>query len=360
MNNASGQSADVMAAVAGLRPTRSSLAAEWGADRQAEILHRIVGDEPAAGRERAHEIPLQFVPAGHGSRRSGRVSRLALGVSIAAVVAAAGTVVAAVSSGNGGGDLAAGALGPAFDPPTGLSSDTIGPGQYSYRALRQLDVDADGKPVQNDQAMVERNWIAANGDVVSIRTGSQNGCTTFPSGGAASFIEPTLSFFESLPTDVDALNAYMRAHVEGSSSRNEAVFVSVGDALQTADGLASPRLRAAFVAVLSRTPGVSLHEDVTDYLGRPALRADFVDQRIRPGEVQSLYFDPTTFALLEDREGGNGQPSTYDGPSPAYDSTRVPDVATDPEQLTGAAFIDVMTSEKTVDTLPSVAHCAAD
>jgi hypothetical protein len=104
--------------------------------------------------------------------------------------------------------------------------------------------------------------------------------------------------------------------------------------------------------VLSRTPGVLLHENQTDHLGRPAIRADFVDQRIRPGEVHSLYFDPASFRMLEERQGSNGRPTTYTGPSPAYDAA--PGPGQDPQVLTGAAFVTVMTSERVVDSLPTV------
>jgi hypothetical protein len=150
----------------------------------------------------------------------------------------------------------------------------------------------------------------------------------------------------------DALQSYLRNHVEGSSSHDEAVFVAVGDALRTAGGLASPKLRAAMLAVLSRTPGVILHLDAQDYLQRPAIRADFVDQQIRPGAVHAYYFDPSDFRFLEERFAPNGEPSTHTGPSPAYDAPAGP--AADPDVFTGAAFIDVIRSAEVVDHLPTL------
>jgi hypothetical protein len=358
-------SPDVLAAVAAYRPSAAAITAEWNAERQSEALAAIIGDDDLAVETTSStlesEIRLQFLPASKASQNRWRSNPLPLVASFAVLAAVAGTIVAVASLGSGGGELSgglpAGSLGPAFDPPPGLSNSAIGPKQYSFRVVQQIDLDADGQAVPNSRnAMVNRNWVSPNGDTMSVRTGSQSGCETFPLDGPARFDEPTMSFFASLPTDVDALNRYMRAHVQGSSSLDEAVFTAVGDALNTTDGLASPRLRAALVGVLSRTHGVILHRDVTDYLNRPAIRADFVNQAIRPGEIQSLYFDPTTFQLLEQRTGHNDQPRTYSGPSPAYDAP-APGEADDPQALTGAAMVSVMTQEKTVDKLPTVPGC---
>jgi hypothetical protein len=359
-------SPDVMTAVAACRPSAASIAAEWNAERQSETLAAIIGNGAptldATGGASQSEIRLQFLPTHATSPGRRRSRQLSLAASFAVLAAVAGTIAAVVSGSSGGGDvggrLAAASLGPAYDPPPGLADTAIGPNQYSYREVRQIDLDASGKPISNGpDAMVNRNWVSPGGDIMSVRTGSQRGCSAFPFQGRATFIDANLSFLASLPTDVDALNRYMRAHVQGSSSVDEAVFTAVGDALSTTDGLASPRLRAAFVGVLSRTPGVIVHRDVRDYLDRPAIRADFVNQHTRPGEVQSLYFDPTTFQLLEQRTGSNAQPDTYSGPSPAYGATASAN-ADDPATLTGAAIVSVMTKEKAVNTLPTVPGCA--
>ncbi len=279
-----------------------------------------------------------------------------------ALVAAAGVVVAVVASKSGSSDgysAPAGSLGQTFDPPSGLSNKAIGPSQYSYRVLRQMQVDASGKPeVHDDSAMVDRSYVAPNGDILSFRTGSQHGCMQFPQSGSADFGMPSAAFFRGMPTDVGKLTTYLRNHVQGSSSRDEAVFVAVSDALRTSGGLASPRLRAAMVGALSRTPGVLVHLNQRDYLDRPAIRADFVDQRIRAGEIHSLYFDPTTFALLEERQGSNGQSTAEPTSSPGYNQPAPRrDLSTD--VISGPAFVDVMVTDKVVGKLPTIpANCA--
>ncbi len=52
-----------------------------------------------------------------------------------------------------------------------------------------------------------------------------------------------------------------------------------------------------------------------DSRGRSALEVDFIDQSIRPGEVQSIYFDPKTSSVLEERITDPGETfiSAYDG-----------------------------------------------
>jgi hypothetical protein len=100
---------------------------------------------------------------------------------------------------------------------------------------------------------------------------------------------------------------YLRSHVSGSTSRDEAVFVAVGDMLRT--GIVPPALRAAAIRVLERTPHVALGVTHTDALGRPVIRFDFVDTSKRANETQSLIFDPKTAALLGEIESyASGQP----------------------------------------------------
>lgn len=347
------QPADVLEAVAAIAPRAGSLDGEWPPPRRARVRDAITASADATDPD-AVEIPIRFRPARALASRRRWSRALPVAASVVALAAAAGAVVTVATSGGGSGRTTpAGGVGAAFDPPANLSDTALGASQYSYRVFEQIRLDANGRPVANAQdAMTDRNWVAANGDILSFRTGSQNGCFSFALSGRPSFSQPTRAFFAALPTDVGTLNTYLRDHVEGSSSRDEAVFVAVGDALRTADGLASPKLRGALLGVLSRTPGVLLHENQTDHLGRRAIRADFVDQRIRPGQVQSLYFDPTTFRLLEERDGSNGAPTTYNGPSPAYDAA--PGPGQDPDALTGAAFLTVMTGEQVVDSLPTI------
>lgn len=345
-------SQDVTQVLTRYAPSAASLAAEWDDARMRATLTDIIGTaDDIAPRLGSHAVPLRFVPATtvRGHRRHAALTSVA---SVAVLAALVGIVVAVLR--NSGGQQQVGGSGPVFDPPAGLSGAALGARQYAYRQAEQMDLGPDGKPKQNGpDAMVDRSWVAANGDIVSLRTGTQQGCFVFTHGAKAYFSEPTAALFASMPTDVSTLYTYLRSHVSGSSTRDQAMFVAIGDMLRTGDSLASPRLRGALVAVLSRTPGVTVHTGERDYLGRAAIRADFVDQRIEPGVVESMFFDPTSFRLLEERTGSNGQPTRYTGPSPAYDAAPT-GPATAPGPLEGTAYLNVITGERVVGKLPKL------
>lgn len=51
---------------------------------------------------------------------------------------------------------------------------------------------------------------------------------------------------------------------------------------------------------------VSLSDATTDALGRTVQQFDFVDQSARPGEVQSISFDPQTAQILDEGTSAHG------------------------------------------------------
>lgn len=345
------------------RPTTTILEAQWGPEARALLRDQIPAEPASRGR-------LRFVPR----RQWPAAAAIASG---AAVVAALGGVVVAVASrSDDGGAVASGFV-------TGERRDTprVGAHQYAYRAETGYSIKADGTAVRTGTS---RDWVSPDGTDWSIRTGDgigAPGCFRFPLPGGASFQTPTQAFFDGLPTEAGALRKYVRSHVSGSTSRDEATFVAAGDMLRYTDLLASSDLRAAYVQVLAQTGYTTLHEQDTDQLGRPAIRADFVDATNRPGETSSLYFDPQTFQLLEERHA-NGPQALTTGPSPAngvatsaaadpaaadpYSATPSPAWTSSgpkpdtPAELSGPAIVAVMTDEKVVDALPAEAQACTD
>lgn len=339
---------DVMTMLRHYAPEPDRLAAEWAPNRVRDTIVATGAGDSVDPRP-AVMIPVRNAPTQPLLARWRR--RLPVAASVA-VLATAGVVIA-ISTAGGGRRIEPGGVGPAFVPPAGLSDVALAVGQYSHRVIDQIALDARGAVIGHaENSMVDSNYVDTDGGILSFRTGSQNGCFRFSSRPPASFSAPSKQFLADLPTDVDRLQTYLRSHVEGSSSLDEAVFVAVSDALRTADALASPKLRAAMLGVLSRTSGVLLHDGQTDQRGRPAIRADFIDGAIRPGEVHSLYFDPVTFQLLEERFSFVG-PSGTPAPSPAYTAHAQP--PPHPVQLDGSrAFVTVVTSETVVDHLPDI------
>lgn len=113
----------------------------------------------------------------------------------------------------------------------------------------------------------------------------------------------------SMPTEPHLLDALLRARALGSSSQDEAVFTAIGTMLGAE--AAPPQVRAAAIGVLGLNRKVTV-ERGTDPLGRPALRATFVDEAQRPGMRQSLYLAPDTGELLaRGREGSRDDAAPF-------------------------------------------------
>lgn len=107
------------------------------------------------------------------------------------------------------------------------------------------------------------------------------------------------AYLASLPTDGAGLDRYLRAHVSGSDSTDEAVFVAVGDMLR--GGAAPAGLRSAAVTLLALTNHVRLGAASSDELGRDVQEFDLVNESDRPGQVQTLSFDRRTAQLIGER-----------------------------------------------------------
>lgn len=332
--------ADPIARLAAFRPTGTSVQHEWSATVRDDVRARVLGETAGIAPR------LRFRPA----RRTRSV--LAPLAAAAAVVALIGGIVYA-TAGSGGDDNVQ-AAGPIYRASAYRDTPIVGPHQYSRRMVTAYRLNPGHAPVVMGTS---EDWIAPDGSIWTKRTtvGAANECLHFTFSGPADFSVPDQAFLDALPTDPAALLDHLRSHVSGSSSRDEAVFVAVGDMLRTADGLATSQLRAAIPEMLSHSARVTVHPGVTDFRGRNAVRADFVEGKDRPGELDSLYFDASTFQLLEERAGATP------GPVPpyattAYDASVAPtSTSTD---LTGNATVTVLDSETVVDTLPSdVAGC---
>ncbi|HEV7204393.1 MAG TPA: hypothetical protein VGN18_07250 [Jatrophihabitans sp.] len=328
--------ADPIGRLAAYRPTPTSVLDEWDARARDEARSRVL----AAPVARMHFRPAR--------RTRTLIAPLA---AVAAVVALIGGIVYATT---GSGDDHAQPAGPVYQAPSYRDTPLVGPGRYSHRTVTSYKLTPGHDPLVTGTS---QDWIAPTGQVWSRRTtpGAADKCYHFPFSAPATFDSPSQAFVAALPTDPSALLGYFRTHVSGSSSRDEAVFLAVGDMLRAADGLATSQLRAALAGMLSHSARVTVHPDVVDFRGRAAVRADFVEGKDRPGELDSLYFDASTYQLLEERTGSTP------GPVPPYASTGYDaSVAPTPTatDLTGNATITVMDSETVVDSLPAdVAGC---
>jgi hypothetical protein len=187
---------------------------------------------------------------------------------------------------------------------TAAGGPTVGVGQFDFTWKVFAQKSADGV-----ETSLQQLWTASTGEAWGY---SDPGTTSKPAiapfcihrragAGDSDFDEPTPAFLATYPTNPDALNSFLRAHVHGSTSTDEAVFVAVGDMLRTQ--LPSPALRAAGFRVLAMTGHVRVTPDASDAKGRSTVRVDFTGRR---GSTESLYFDPATSRITEEADSADG------------------------------------------------------
>lgn len=271
---------DPIAQFAALRPTDADLAQAWPADRQAAVLDRVRNE---------HDTPTDAGLAVVGAAPARRMPRRRLLITAGGIAAAAAAILIiplVVPSGAPAGPPTAAALeGLAV---TAAAEQPLHPGQYRHAIVTDT---------QNGHTVVRESWTSADGTVWRHDSAGQTSeYYRFPPGGD-DLNYPSPSFLAGLPTDPTALGSYLRSHVHGSSSRDEAVFVAVGDMLR--GGFAPPALRAAALRVLEATGHVTAAPG-NDPAGQPAIKVSFVDQQTRAGEVQTLYFDPVTARIIRE------------------------------------------------------------
>jgi hypothetical protein len=185
------------------------------------------------------------------------------------------------------------------------SGPTVEAGQYDF--VSKVGMQDPGARGGIDR-WVEQYWTAADGETWGDTNRAPAGEFCIhrfpPPADSAELEDPGTGFLATLPTAPEALAAYFQSHVEGSTSRDEAVFVAVSDILRT--GRAIPALRAELFRVLEDTGHVYVTEDARDSRGRAEVRVDFIDEQQRHGEIQSLYFDPDTARVMDEVLSANG------------------------------------------------------
>jgi len=296
---------DVLDDLAALRPGVATIERLWTPQQQADTLAAVLAHDrlPAVRDYRLTRPP----------RRAQR-RRRATGAAIVAIAAAVVSLqVVLPGSGPGGAAPAAAAAleGLAITAAASDPADLAGPGQFRHLVVQTWQADMPDRGVAETRQTFE-SWTAADGRSWRRNYGQDSTgykidqYLAFPPGGDQTF-SASPAYLASLPTDTTALRHYLRSHASGSTSRDEAVFVAVGDMLRT--GIAPPKLRAAAIRVLERTPHVGMGATHTDSLGRPVIRFDFVDNNRRANEIQSLLFDPKTASLVGAIESyASGQP----------------------------------------------------
>jgi hypothetical protein len=280
---------DVLDAVSAFRPTDEQLDREWPAARRAAVLERV--------RTAAPDAPIRFV-ARRPQHRRRRWALATVAVGVAAAAAVAVPLLLPADAPGGSTNAGAATLEKLAVAAANTPADLVQPGQFRHLVDREIQ--------NGDQPMqtVHESWTAYDGriwrkDTLLSDFLGRHGVVDyyqFPPGGA-SVNAPTPQFLASLPTEPGELHRYLKKHVSGSTSRDEAVFVAVGDMLR--GGFAPPMLRAAAIRMLEHAGHVTVRQGI-DSQGHTAIVVSFRDRVHRPGETDSIYFDPATSAIEEE------------------------------------------------------------
>lgn len=270
---------DQLESLVSCRPTAATIDAEWSPEYRAQVLASIMADQPAL------RSPRRIVTR--------RWSMVAAAVSVAAAVVVGTALIPAGSA--GGPDLAAAATLERL-AVTAAGGPLLGPHQFDHVLMRTMQ---DGSQPDANGRWAREQWTAGDTGDTWYRTTDDHAlqCAHYSMADPPDFASPTPAFLASLPSDPARLREYVRAHIVGSMSRDEAVFVAIGDMLGS--GLPSPELRAEAFRALIGSGHIDVRADTRDALGRPAVRVSFVDAVGRPAEVQSMYFDPSTSRVMQ-------------------------------------------------------------
>lgn len=294
---------DVMDHLARYRPEDENLEQRWPTVERATLAERIRREDFGA------QAGLRHQPNPRRSR-SPRRRLVAVSTLVAAALLAAVAVPTLLPEGTPGGasPAAAAALEDLALVAADTPADTASPGQFVHTIVRnhQVGVFLDGPPYPGTYDLDDRyeSWTGSDGQawrryttVAKARDGEVVG------GGNETLFFPAnfdeADYDPSLPTEAGDLETYLRAHVHGSSSTDEAMFLALGDILRSTTAPAT--LRSAALTVLARTDHVSLGTETADSQGRPIQEFVFADDAIRAGVVQRFYIDPRTAQLLEER-----------------------------------------------------------
>lgn len=269
-----------MDALATARPDTDSIGRSWYIGRRELVLRRVTA-APRAPRFSAPTSP--------------RRPRWGLVAAAIALVAAAGLFVQVLLPlGSPGSPQAAAALDrlasavPADVPiPDGAFELTV------YQETGKVETENGFMAYHTERS----TWRAPDGWAWARQTGDDAAYHLFSP-------VPRNWDLNLVPADPTVMEAYLRARVMGSSSVEEALFVAVVDTLSFEPTPAATR--SAAIRMLAGVPGVTVTEDATDPLGRPATEVRFVDEAHRPGVVKSIFLDPADTQLLAEVETVDG------------------------------------------------------
>ncbi len=265
------------------RPTDAELDTMWTREERAVVLDRVL---------------LNATPARPPRRTAWR-----------AVAAATSALVVVPNLVDGGSSAAQADLRGLAMAAVSADGPVIEEGTYLHvkteAVQRNSRIFGDGRTLDTKR----ESWVRWDGTRWAIDTRPSEGWREyhrFPRPEEPSLNQPTPEFAASLPDDPDDLRAYLDAHVSGSKSHEEAIFVAVADLARS--HLLPPKTLAAALEVLAGVEGVETREVTA--LGRPAVEISYDEFWEGLAGRQSVVLDRATARVISESESDPG--GTYD------------------------------------------------
>lgn len=294
------------------RPTPESIEGLWGADRKAATLASLLRSAEAAemdGEGGVASLTSLFGAAEPAAPKRSRLPSRRLGLRRAAILSGAAALLAAtvvVSPALIGSEStsATAAIEPLVDIAENADPVVIPKGKFLHVVtVENPDGPPRGRYYEESLKLGEyprtlESWMSSDGHLWR-RDSTTNGnvrLNDFGVQGGSFPGSPSPKEATKLPDEPRALQSFLRDNVSGSNSRNEAVFVAIGELARS--GLLPPKVRAASLEVIAALPEVTATK--TTVGGSQMVRVDFADDSIRKDEVFTLLFDATTADLVED------------------------------------------------------------
>ncbi|WLW53049.1 CU044_5270 family protein [Streptomyces sp. YU58] len=180
------------------------------------------------------------------------------------------------------------------DVPKGIRDD-----QYVYiNSKVGWSSQSEGEPAKLEPIRRREVWLSVDGTRDGLAREGDAGSVDEPLDKPTPGIPSNTDYrhLQTLPTDPDKMFTWLNSVSEGSSSKDEANFVLVGDLLR--ESLMPPAQAAALYRAAARISGVFVVDDTVDAAGRHGVAV----ARIDDGERHELIFDKRTKEFLGERE----------------------------------------------------------
>jgi hypothetical protein len=279
---------DVVALLTQYRPADDQLSLEWPPERRTAALTAAL-DEP-----RAASVGYRYAPAGRRRMWPAAIGGVAaVGVAALIAVLVGHSTDRAPAGRNRAGSTTIASQAPPTAPPT-TSAPSTPPSDPVDRLVDAARHTPLGRPAAGQYWLhrvgTTTNYVAPNGDDWDITDGA---CTFYPFVGAPNPNHVDEAYLDALPSDPSALLSYLRAHVSGSGSVDEAVYNAIRDQLINDEGLIQPELRAAYIQVLAQLPQMTIRSGVP--YGDGATAIEFAPETADA----ALWFDDSTAQLVD-------------------------------------------------------------